>query len=102
MASLPLYKEAGSPASLFYRMRKNLQRSNAAFAAQIWRRKRIKTQAFYSFPVSQSRPKEDVTIGDGRLAGAEGAAADAKSWYHCDKSHETMVLHCNRTGRIVI
>ena len=33
-------------------MRTNLQRNNAAFAAQIWRRKRIKTQAFYSFPIN--------------------------------------------------
>ena len=43
-----------------YRMRTNLQRNNAAFAAQIWRRKRIKTQAFYSFPINthifESRP----------------------------------------------
>ena len=28
-----------------------------------------------------------------------GTVADAKTWFHCDKSHETMILHCNRTGR---
>ena len=25
--------------------------------------------------------------------------ANAKARFHCDKSHETMFLHCNRTGR---